>query len=117
MRKVKYETETERQNLIKQAIENSEILIEDARLTDGNYLVFESASEQSQETIQESQITREQINSQVVAKIRERYSIDEEFKMQRLGMQNPNNLEYQRYLHHINVCLEWGEAEKKKYGL
>lgn len=60
--------------------------------------------------------TREQINQQVVQKIREKYTIDDEFQMQRLGVQDSNNTEYQEYLAYVNQCIEFGNAEKVKYG-
>lgn len=61
--------------------------------------------------------TREEINTQIVAKIRQVYSVDDEFQMQRLGMQDNEDPEYQAYLSYVNECLEWGDAEKQKYGL
>lgn len=61
--------------------------------------------------------TREEINNQIVAKIRQKYSIDDEFQMQRLGMQDNENPEYQAYLTYVNECITWGQQEKEKYGL
>lgn len=61
--------------------------------------------------------TIEDINRQVVAKIRTRYSIDDEFQMQRLGLQDNTNAEYLEYLTYVNECVEWGRQEKIKYGL
>src|SRR5690606_18361005 len=61
--------------------------------------------------------TKEDINQQVVAKIREQYSIDDEFQMQRLGLQDSTNSEYQAYLRYVNECIAWGMAEKKRLGL
>ncbi|MDJ0305399.1 hypothetical protein [Dehalobacter sp.] len=66
---------------------------------------------------QEPTPTKESINAQVVAKIRERYSIDNEFQMQRLGMLDPNNMEYQAYLLYVQECVSWSDAEKAKYNL
>lgn len=60
--------------------------------------------------------TKEQINAQVVEKIREVYSVDDEFQMQRLGLQDLNNTEYQTYLTYVNDCIAWGDTEKQKYG-
>ncbi|SHH76159.1 hypothetical protein SAMN02745135_02000 [Caloranaerobacter azorensis DSM 13643] len=60
--------------------------------------------------------TKEEINKQVISKIRERYDINAEFKMQRLGLQNPNDPKYQEYLQYVQECIAWGDAEKAKYG-
>ncbi len=60
--------------------------------------------------------TKEEINQQVVAKIREVYSVDDEFQMQRLGLQDSNNAEYQGYLQYVNDCIIWGVQEKVNYG-
>jgi hypothetical protein len=163
MRKVTYKTEKQRNKLIVEAAKKNEKLIEEARLIDGNYLIFDvlptieeliKENELHEEPIKDDiiQMTKgdiieeiiqkvdekltdniynilskinkepvlsekEKINAYVVQKIRERYSIDDELKMQRLGIQERNNLEYKRYLNHVNVCIEWGDAEKKKYGL
>lgn len=59
-----------------------------------------------------AELTHKQINEQVVKKIREKYSIDDEFQMHRLGMTNPNNLEYKMYLSHVAYCIEWGDQMK-----
>lgn len=60
--------------------------------------------------------SREQINQQVVQKIREKYTVDDEFQMQRLGVQDSTNAEYQGYLAFVSQCIEWGNSEKVKYG-
>lgn len=70
------------------------------------------------EMTKEPELTeREKINAQVVAKIRERYSIDEEFKMHRLGLQDQKNIEYLKYLNYVQQCIDWGNNEKKKLEL
>jgi hypothetical protein len=60
--------------------------------------------------------TKEDINNQVVAKIRERYDINKEFQMHRLALQNPSSEEYLAYLQYIQECIDWGVSEKIKYG-
>lgn len=60
--------------------------------------------------------TREEINNMVVQKIREKYDINKEFEMQRRGLQDPNDAEYQAYLQYVQECITWGDAEKAKYG-
>lgn len=62
-------------------------------------------------------LTREMINRQVVAKIRERYSIDEEFKMINYGIIDPDNSEYREYRKYVEECRAWGREGKQKYGL
>ena len=117
MRKVNYNTEEMRNKLIEQAKQNGEYLIEDAILKDEKYLVFDTKpitiNSKTEEKTESTQTTREQINAQVVAKIRERYSIDDEFKMQRLGLQDKNNLEYLKYINYVQQCIDWGNAEKE----
>ena len=58
----------------------------------------------------------EKINAQVVAKIRERYSVDNELKMLRIGLIDNKNIEYLQYLSYVKKCVQWGEQEKSKLG-
>lgn len=53
------------------------------------------------------------INTQVVAKIRERYSVDDEIKMLRLAP-SQETTEWNDYVEH---CRQWGREEKAKLGL
>lgn len=53
------------------------------------------------------------INAQVVAKIRERYSVDDEIKMLRISPA-PEAFAWNDY---VENCLEWGRREKAKMGL
>ena len=61
--------------------------------------------------------TIESINRQVVEKIRVSYSVDDEFQMQRLGLQDSSDIEYQEYLTYVNDCIEWGRQLKIDAGL
>lgn len=61
--------------------------------------------------------TQEKIDSQVVEKIRERYDINEEFKMINIGIANQEDSEYVAYRQYVEECRDWGEEEKKKFGL
>jgi len=54
-----------------------------------------------------------QINKQTTLKIRDRYSVDNEFQMQRLGQIDPNNTEYQEYLDYVQLCVNWGLEQKQ----
>lgn len=53
------------------------------------------------------------VNERVVAKIRERYTVDDEFKMLRVG---PSN-ETDAYNDHVEACRAWGRGEKERLGL
>lgn len=66
---------------------------------------------------EEEIVDNEKINQQVIAKIRQLYSINDEFQMQRLGLDDSRNTEYQEYLIYVNECVEWGRLEKEKHGL
>lgn len=52
--------------------------------------------------------THEEINSMVVEKIREKYDINEEFKMINLGIADPTNEDYITYREYVQSCIEWG---------
>ena len=53
------------------------------------------------------------VNERVVAKIREKYSVDDEFKMLRTGPSNETDV----YNDHVEACRAWGRAEKVRFGL
>lgn len=53
------------------------------------------------------------INDRVVERIRERYSVNDEIKMLRLG---PSE-ETEAYNGYVEECRAWGRAEKEKLGL
>ena len=53
------------------------------------------------------------INTQVVAKIRERYSVDEEIGILRTG----KTAEFDEWNNYVEGCLSWGREEKAKLGL
>jgi hypothetical protein len=53
------------------------------------------------------------INARVVARIREKYSVDDEFKMIRVGP----SPETEAYNDHVEACRAWGRAEKTRLGL
>ena len=56
----------------------------------------------------------EVINKKVVGKIREKYNLNEELKMLRLGILDNNNVEYQTYNTHVESCRTWGNEKKVK---
>ncbi len=54
----------------------------------------------------------EEINAMVVSKIREKYDINEEFKMTNLGIVNPENQDYVEYRNYVQECVDWGNAQE-----
>lgn len=59
-------------------------------------------------------LTHSEINEMVVAKIREKYSVSEEFKMVNLGITDAENAEYVTYRNYVNECIAWGDALEKE---
>lgn len=59
-------------------------------------------------------ITEADIDAEVVAKIRERYDINEECKMLRLGVINPENAEFVAYNTYVEECRAWGQSQKEQ---
>ena len=53
------------------------------------------------------------VNERVVAKIRAKYTVDDEFKMLRMG---PSH-ETDAYNDHVETCRAWGRSEKERLGL
>lgn len=58
--------------------------------------------------------THEEINTMVVAKIREKYDINEEFKMINLGIANPEDEQYIAYRNYVQECVDWGNELESK---
>ena len=50
----------------------------------------------------------------VVAKIRARFSVDDELGLLRVGRES---VEFLQYNDHVEACREWGRAERAKIGL
>ena len=55
-----------------------------------------------------------EIDKQVVDKIREKYDENEEMKMLRLGVLNPQDENFIAYDKYVEECREWGRKEKEK---
>jgi hypothetical protein len=53
------------------------------------------------------------VNERVVEKIRTKYTVDDEFKMLRMG---PSH-ETDAYNDHVETCRAWGRSEKERLGL
>ncbi len=108
MRKVTYKTESQREKAMSEAIAKGEILVEDAILTNEKYLIFDITEEYNP--------SLQDIDQQIIDKIREQYDINSEFKMINLGIADSTNVEYLAYRQHVEDCKEWGRQEKIKYG-
>lgn len=59
--------------------------------------------------------TKEEVNREVVERIREKYDVNKEFETINLGIVNPQSQEYIDYKNYIEECREWGKLEKQKY--
>lgn len=53
------------------------------------------------------------INDRVVAKIRERYSLNDEIKLLRIGLSEESTI----YNDYVEECRAWGRGEKAKLGV
>ena len=53
------------------------------------------------------------INDRVVAKIRERYNLNDEIKLLRIGLSEESKV----YNDYVEECRDWGRGEKAKLGL
>lgn len=60
--------------------------------------------------------THEEINQMVVAKIRERYDVNEEFKMINLGITNAEDEQYIAYRTYVAECIAWGDTLEEEQG-
>ena len=66
-----------------------------------------------EEVLQAEEILEDKIiDKKIIAKIRERYSIDQECEMLRLGILDVNNAEFQAYNTFVETCLGWGSEKK-----
>ena len=82
--------------------EQKEVAVEPVDLTEGLIADIKAASPHVR-----------LINSRVVYSIRERYDINDEFKMLRIG---PSD-ETAKYNDYVEECRKWGWGEKEKLGL
>ena len=62
----------------------------------------------------ESNLTREQIKKLVVAKIRQKYSINDEMKLQRCGILDLQNVEFATYNKYVENCRIYGNELKSQ---
>ena len=66
-----------------------------------------------EEVLQAEEILEDKvIDKKIIAKIRQRYSIDQECEMLRLGILDVNHAEFQAYNTFVKTCLGWGSEKK-----
>jgi len=66
-----------------------------------------------EEVLQGEEILEDKIiDKKIIAKIRQRYSENEEIKMLRLGILDGLNKEFQSYNTFVETCLNWGSEKK-----
>ena len=97
--------------------EGNEILVGTEQIIKDSYYIIDMLEIiKTKEDFEKERIPSEaEINNKVVQKIREKYDINEEFKMQRLGIEDKDNTDYLTYLAHVQICRTWGQQEKIKY--
>ena len=78
------------------------------------YTINQSITDGKQEEVlQAEEILEDKIvDKKIIAKIRQRYSIDQECEMLRLGVLDINNVEFQAYNAFVETCLGWGSEKK-----
>lgn len=99
--------------VVSKGTSNDELIMMDMREVSKEE--FDSVNIQKETVVQQPDI--ESINAQVVTKIREKYDINEEFKMVNIGIEDQEDPEYISYREYVDECRNWGEEEKKKFGL
>ena len=78
------------------------------------YTIKQSITDGKQEEVLQAEEILEDkvIDKKIIAKIRQRYSIDQECEMLRLGILDVNNAEFQAYNTFVETCLGWGSEKK-----
>ena len=78
------------------------------------YIIKQNITDGKQEEVLQAEEILEDkiINKKIIAKIRQRYSIDQECEMLRLGILDVNNAEFQAYNTFVKTCLGWGSEKK-----
>jgi len=78
------------------------------------YTIKQSITDGKQEEVLQAEEILEDkvIDKKIIAKIRQRYSIDQECEMLRLGILDVNNAEFQAYNTFVKTCLGWGSEKK-----
>ena len=78
------------------------------------YIIKQNITDGKQEEVLQAEEILEDkiIDKKIIAKIRQRYSIDQECEMLRLGILDVNNAEFQAYNTFVKTCLGWGSEKK-----
>ena len=78
------------------------------------YIIKQNITDGKQEEVLQAEEILEDkiIDKKIIAKIRQRYSIDQECEMLRLGILDVNNTEFQAYNTFVETCLGWGSEKK-----
>ena len=78
------------------------------------YIIKQNITDGKQEEVLQAEEILEDkiIDKKIIAKIRQRYSIDQECEMLRLGILDVNNAEFQVYNSFVQTCLGWGSEKK-----
>jgi len=78
------------------------------------YIIKQNITDGKQEEVLQAEEILEDkiIDKKIIAKIRQRYSIDQECEMLRLGILDINNVEFQVYNTFVETCLGWGSEKK-----
>ena len=82
------------------------------------YIIKQNITDGKQEEVLQAEEILEDnvINKKIIAKIRQRYSENEEIKMLRLGILDGLNKEFQAYNEYVEECQTWGNEQKIKAG-
>ena len=59
-------------------------------------------------------ITAQDVDNLVVDMIRKKYTENDEYKMLRLGITDPQNTLFVKYNEYVHQCIEWGHEQKAK---
>ena len=78
------------------------------------YIIKQNITDGKQEEVLQAEEILEDkiIDKKIIAKIRQRYSIDQECEMLRQGILDSNNVEFQAYNSFVETCLNWGSEKK-----
>ena len=78
------------------------------------YTIKQSITDGKQEEVLQAEEILEDkiIDKKIIAKIRQRYSENEEIKMLRLGILDGLNKEFQAYNEYVEECQTWGNEKK-----
>ena len=78
------------------------------------YIIKQNITDGKQEEVLQAEEILEDkiIDKKIIAKIRQRYSENEEIKMLRLGILDGLNEDFQAYNEYVEECQTWGNEKK-----